>query len=98
VDKTFVGIHHLLQVERLVAVVGEGGLAVEVLIGLDNLIGIGLGADDLRTEDAAGEVAAIGDEVDVDIERALCLYQRLTDLCQMLVSEGLVDAEVVVAP
>ena len=41
-DETFVGVHHLLQVERLVAVVGEGGIAVEVLIGLDNLIGIGL--------------------------------------------------------
>ena len=88
-DETFVGIHHLLQVERLVAVVGEGGIAVKVLIGLNDLIGIGLGTDDLRTEDATGEVATIGDEVDVDIERTLCLYQRLTDLGQMLWVKGL---------
>ena len=59
-DETFIGVHHLLQVERLVAIVGEGGLAVEVLIGLDDLVGIGLGTDDLCTEDATGKVATIG--------------------------------------
>ena len=89
-DETFVGIHHLLEVERLVAVVGEGGIAVKVLIGLNDLIGIGLGTDDLRTEDATGEVATIGDEVDICIEIALYLLQTLTNLGNVLMLEGLI--------
>ena len=54
---------------------GEGGIAVEILIGLDDILHRGGCLDDGRTEDASGEVAAIGDEVDIGIEIALHLLQ-----------------------
>ena len=93
-----VSVHHLFQVNGLVAVVGEGGILVEVLVGLDDVLYRGGCLDDGRTEDAAGEVATIGDEVDVGIEIALHLLQRLTNLGDVLVLEGLVDAQVGHAP
>ena len=46
VYQCLVGVHHLLQVDGLVAVVGEGGIAVEVFVGLDDVFGWGLGLDD----------------------------------------------------
>ena len=67
-DETLVGVHHLLQVDGLVAVVGEGGLVVELLVDLGDLVDVGFRTDYLCGKDAAGKVAAIGDEVDVDIE------------------------------
>ena len=33
-----VGVYHLLQVDRLFAVVGEGGISIEFLIGLDDIL------------------------------------------------------------
>ena len=66
-DKAFVGVHHLFQVYWLLRVVREGSVAVKVLVGLDDLVGGSLGADDLGAEDASGKVAAIGDEVNVDV-------------------------------
>ena len=65
--QTLVGVHHLLQIQRFVAVVRKGGIGIEVLVSLDNLVGGGLRSDDLRAENATGEVAAIGDEVDIDV-------------------------------
>jgi len=97
VYQCLVGVHHLLQVDGLVAVVGEGGIAVEVLVSLDDVFGRGLGLDDGSAEDAAGKVASIGDEVDRGVEVALHLAQRLAYLGQVLVRERLVDAEIVVA-
>ena len=91
-------VHHLLQVDGLVAVVREGGIAVEVLVCLYDVLGRRLGADDGGAEDAAGEVATVGDEVDVGIQIALHLFDALFDFGQMLVGKGLVDAQVVVAP
>ena len=67
-DETLVGVHHLLQVDGLVAVVGEGCLAVELLVNLGDLVDVGFRANHFRGEDAPGKVAAIGDEVDVDFE------------------------------
>jgi len=98
VDKGLVGVHHLLEVDGLVAVVGKGGIAIEVLVGLDDVLYWGWGLDYGCAEDASCEVATIGDEVDVGIEIALDLLQTLTDLSDVLVLEGLVDAQVVVTP
>ena len=49
-------------------------------------------------ENATGEVASVGDEVDFRIEAVLQLLQGLPDLRDMLVFEGFVDADIVVAP
>ena len=98
VNQRLVGVHHLFQVERLFAVVGEGGIAIEVLVGLHNILD-GCGClDHCGAEDATGKRTAIGNEVDVGIEIALHLAQRLSDLCDMLVLEWLVDAQIVGTP
>ena len=98
VHQRLVGVHHLLQVQRTVAVVGEGGLGVVVLVGFDDvLLGHHRGHDG-SAENAACEGPAIGYEVDVNVEVALCLCQRLPYLSDVLVLEGLVDAHVVGAP
>ena len=93
-----VGVHHLLQVDGFVAVVGEGGIGIELLIGFDNIFHGRWSLDDSSTEDTTGEVTTIGDEVDVGVEVALYLFQTLTDLRDVLMLERLVDAQVVVAP
>ena len=93
-----VGVHHLLQVDGFVAIVGEGGIGIELLVGFDDIFHGCRCLDDSSTEDSTGEVTTIGDEVDVGIEVALYLFQTLTDLRDVLMLEGLVDAQVVVAP
>ena len=77
---------------------GKGSSLVEVLIDLNHILYRGRCLDNSGTEDAAGEVATIGDEVDVGIKIALNLCQRLADLCDVLMLEGLIDTQVVVAP
>ena len=111
-----VGVDHLLQVDGAVGVVGEGGVGVEVAVGLDNVRSGDVGVDDGGAEDATGEVAAVGDELNLEpgtgstvarlatagssggSGRGGDLRQTLHDFGQVLVGEGLVDAQVVVAP
>ena len=93
-----VGVDDLLQVDGLVAIVGEGGILIELLVGLDDVLDRSRGLDDGGTEDATCKVTAIRDEVDVSIEIALYLLQLLANLSDMLVLERLVDAQVVIAP
>ena len=97
-DKCLVGIDNLFQVDGGIAVVGEGGVTVEVLVSLDDIFYWCWCLDYGSTEDAAGEVTAIGDEVDVCIEVTLYLLEALANLGNVLVLEGLVDAQVVVTP
>ena len=98
VHQCLVGVHHLLQVDGLVAIVGECGVAVKLPVGLGDGCAVGIGLDDSGAEDTAGEVTAVGDEVDICVQTALQLLQTLSDLGDVLVLEGFVDAEVVVAP
>ena len=93
-----VGVHHLLQVDGFVAVVSEGGIGIEVLVGFDDILYRSRCLHNSRTEDATGKVTTIGDEIDVGIEVALYLFQTLADLRDVLMLERLVDAQVVVAP
>ena len=81
-----------------VSTVSECSILVELLIGCHDVASIGRRLDDGSTEDATGKVATIGDEVDVGIKTSLHLLQRLAYLCDMLVAECFVDAQVVVAP
>jgi len=93
--QSLIGIHHLLQVDGLVAVVGKGSILVEVLISCNDILGRSLCLDYCCAENATGKVAAIGDEVDRGVEAALYLRQRLVYLGNVLVTERLVDAKVV---
>ena len=102
-DETLVGVDHLLQVDRLVDVVGEGCVAVEILVGCHDVFYRSVGLNHLSSEDATGEVAAIRDEIEGCLELAvacklLYLTQTLAYLRHVLVLEGLVNAHVVVAP
>ena len=102
-DETLVGVDHLLQVDRFVDVVGEGCVAVKVLVGCHDVFYRSVGFNHLSSEDATGEVATIRDEVDGCLELAvarklLYLTQTLAYLWHVLVLEGLVNAHVVVAP
>ena len=93
-----VGVYHLLQVNGLVAIVGESSIAVVFLVGSNDVAGGGVGLDDGGAEDATGEVAAVWNEVYRSIQLTLFLCQRLTYLGDVLVLEGLIDAQVVHAP
>ena len=80
-DESLVGVDDLLEVESLVAVVGEGGLAVEVFVeGRDGiLVGCGVESDDLSAEDAAREVSAVWDEVYCDAMGIISLVESVDD-------------------
>ena len=60
-DEGLVGVDYLLQVDGLVAVVGERSASIELLIGLDDILHWGRGLDNGCAEDASCEVATIGD-------------------------------------
>lgn len=93
-----VGVHHLFQVNGLVAVMGKGGIFVKVFVGFNDVLCRCLCLDDGSAENATGEITAIGDEVDSGIQITLYLFQTLADLGDVLVRKGFVDAQVVVAP
>ena len=93
-----IGVHHLLQVDGLVAVMGEGGISIEVFVGFDDVLSRSLCLDDSRAENTAGKVTTVGNEVDVGIKVTLHLLDGLPDFCDVLMLEGFVDAQVVVAP
>ena len=102
-DETLVGVDHLLQVDRLVDVMGEGCVAVEILVGCHDVFYRSIGLHYLSSKDATGEVATIRDEVDGCLELAVAcellhLAKTLAYLRHVLVLEGLVNTHVVVAP
>ena len=97
-NQALVGIHHLLQVDSLIHIVGELGILVELLVTSHDFLDWLVGLYHFCSEDAAGEVATVRDEVDGCIEITLCLLQTLTNLWHVLMVECLVDAHVVVAP
>ena len=97
-NKALIGVYNLLQVDGLVDIMSEGGVLVERLVAFYYLISRGVGLHYASGEDATGEVAAIRNEVDVGIERALHLRQTLPNLGHVLMIERLVYAQVVVAP
>ena len=87
VHQRLVGVYYLFQVDGLVTIMREGSVTIEVLVGLYDVLFGNKSTYDCSTEDAASEVAAIGDEVDVDIEITLYLSQRLPYLGDVLVLE-----------
>ena len=67
-DECLVGVDYLFEVERLINVMGERGVVVEVLVSCYDGIDVGLGVHHLRSKDATGEVTSVGNEVDTGIE------------------------------
>ena len=64
VEEALVGVHHLLQVDVLVHHVREGILGVILLVDARQFLDAALVLHDDGGEDAAREVASVGDEVD----------------------------------
>ena len=97
-DEALVGIHHLLQVDVLLYDVREGIFGVILFVHTDDFFQRHFGLHDNGGENAAREVATIGDEVYLRIEAVLQLLERLLDFGHVLVFEGFIDTQVVVAP
>ena len=99
-DEALVGIDDLLEIQIAVNIMRESCRRVELLVELhDVLFRYGrIYTDYLGTEDAAGKVTTIWDEVHSSLETWLQLSQRLTYLRDVLMLERLVDAHVAHAP
>ena len=75
-DERLVGINHLLQVNRLINIVGEDCIGIELAVHIGQLLCCGIGGcallaielHHLGAEDAAGKVATVGNEVYIHIE------------------------------
>ena len=98
VYETFVGIHHLFQVngalhhmcERVTLIIGS----VEIIQSLD----IKVTLHDKCSEDATWEASTIGNKVNAAVKIGLQLLYALHDLGHVLVLEWLVYAYIVVSP
>ena len=98
VDEALVGVHHLLQVDVLLHDVGKGIFGIVFFVHVDDFFQSHFGLYYNGGEDAAREVAAVGDEVDVRVETVLQLFERLLDFGHMLVLKSFIYAHVVVTP
>ena len=92
-----VGVDDLFQVHSALAEVNEGSIGVVILVQLMEgvLIQLGLLVD--TRKNAPGEIAAHRQEVDRPGEILLQTAQGPIDLSQMLVTEGFVNTQIVVA-
>ena len=94
----FVGVHHLFHIGALGYEVGEGGILVVVGVDLlylfDGLVALGVGGH----KDAPCKAAALWDEEHTAVVARTEFLYRLIYFQQMLVREGLVDRDIVVAP
>ena len=97
-DKAFVGVDNLLQIDVLVDDMREGVFGIILFIHADNLFQRHFGLYHDSGKDAAGKITAIRDEINVRIETVLELFERLLDFGHVLVLESLVHTQVVVAP
>ena len=97
-NQALVGVHHLLQIDSLIHIVGELGILIELFVTCHDFLDRLIGLHYFCCKDTTGEVATVRDEVDGCIEITLCLLQTLTNLWHVLMVECLVDAHVVVAP
>ena len=93
-----IGVHHLFQVDGLVAIVGEGCILIEFLVSSDDVFGRSLGLDHGCAEDATGKVTTIGNKVDGGIQITLHLSQTLANLGNVLMLKCFIDTQIVVAP
>ena len=97
-DKAFVGVDNLLQIDVLADDMREGVFGIILFIHADNLFQRHFGLYHDSGKNAAGKITTIGDEIDVRIETVLELFERLLDFGHVLVLESLVHTQVVVAP
>ena len=97
-DKTFVGIDHLLQVNGAFHVMGKGGFAIKVAIVALDLLNGGIKLYYLCGKNAARKVGTLGYLGMFTLYRWLKLAERLLDLWHVLVLKSFVDAHVACAP
>lgn len=97
-NERLVCVHYLLEVERLIHIMGERLIFIEVLVARHNRVEVCICLHHLCSEDATREVTTVRDEVDRSIKRTLYLRETLTNLGDVLVLESLVDTEVIGAP
>ena len=76
-DEALVGVYHLLQVDILLHDVGKGIFGVIFFIHADDFFQGHFGLHHNGGEDAAREVAAVGDEVNVRIKAVLHAFCKI---------------------
>ena len=98
IHEGFVGVHHLLHVGTLQDEVREGSILVVVGIDLLHLfkrqVAFGVCCD----EDTAREAAPLWDEEHPTFIAGTKFLYRLVYFQEMLMREGLIDGDIVVAP
>ena len=62
--QALVGVNYLLEVDRLVDIMGEWSIMIEVLVGCNNVVDRKFGLYNLSGKDATGKVATIRNKVD----------------------------------
>ena len=90
-DKAFVGVDNLLQIDVLADDMREGVFGIILFIHADNLFQCHFGLYHDSGKDAAGKITTIRDEIDVRIETVLELFERLLDFGHVLVLESFVN-------
>jgi len=98
IDNRLVRVDDLLQVGTLRDKVREGSVAIVVGIELLHLLNGKVALGIRRNENSPCETASLRNKENSSIIARAELLNRLIDLEQVLVGEGLIDGDVVVAP
>ena len=98
IDHGFIGARDLLEVGAMADKMGEWCIGIVEGISLLHLFertrAVGIGGD----EDASRETASLGDEEQAAIVAGMEFLDGLTDLVKVLMGEGFIDGDIVVAP
>ena len=97
-QKTFVGVHYLFQVDVLFYDMHERVFGVIFFVHTDYFIQCNFSFYYDGSKNTTCEITAVRDKVNIRIKTVLQLLQRLLDFGYMLVLECLVNTHVVVAP
>ena len=98
IEQTLVGVDNILQIRNTVDNEGKIVVGIVFFIQLFDFIKFHRTVHIDGRIDAAREAASDGNEIDFAVEAVLQRTERLTDFCQVLMLERLVNRHVVVAP
>ena len=98
VNKTLVGIDHLLQIRILINDERKRMVAIIFFINATDFAQLNFAIQICGCKNTAREVAAHRNEVNLAIEAILQLHQALVNFSQMLVRERFIDRDIVIPP
>ena len=98
VDKAFVGVDYLLQVDILFYDVCERIFCIVVLIHFYDFVQLYFGFDNDCCKNTSGKISSVRYKIYLRIETVLQLFDRLLDFGHVLMSKRFVDTHVIVTP